>query len=640
MNWDSDEVDQHGILKNMLTNLDTTRYGGDYGAMFPHNSKLSYFKPNNVYEDALVSCPLFKQNNWHAVLGITSTDEPNKVIMGSNTFYWETSAIKYQNTRHRIFDRMIYNYHRMRNYPKERHTVIKEESLLLANTFTGVNSGHDLSIILDVVAYYRAHATTIQKIVILKAVHWYPNNLLLLKLLLGPKGCEKLFEMDWNKVYRFNKIHIFKTQMINISHHSSLCEELRQAVLQKSKHHKAGARVVLLKTHRDKNVVTFTNQLICEGLLQRLEKAGWLILNPEKCDIYQLCATLLQAETIVFSHGSILYTHMIFFNPTATLKWVAVGNEKLSQAYAYVSARRPERIGIPSRDLDNNLTQSNQLFERLNVVAARVVAPAAAPTRARAYVTTPTPPTRMTTIRKITPVAPTVTPTQIGAHNPLGEPGMQTNSGLLQEHFFVRAILEAAKGISFIAGVDHRNATCMVELIMPAPKLRIRKTYTILFPMKRFELIKELWTAPTTTTRIYKYYFRGLINGGSSKKQWVRQYQKSGNYIEHNLRGRGKDKYVFDTEYFRLMCQSEFVLAPIDVYPWSYRFLEAIMCRCIPILNVGDDDILSNGFHFYRTNENHVWREDWVEANLQRLLKIHTLSDPNHEFNKIIASAF
>jgi hypothetical protein len=318
----------------------------------------------------------------------------------------------------------------------------------------------------------------------------------------------------------------------------------------------------------------------------------------------------MQADSIVFSYGSILYTHMIFFNPKASLKWIAVGNDRATPAYSYVWSRRPEKLYVPNRNLDHDIGTANIIFDRLN----------------SGTTTTPTPPPDAQVVVKETP----------SSIKTFSELGMRTNSGLLQEHFFVRAIVEAigTKLIPFVAGVNHTNATCVIELIMPDPMPRIQKVYPIFFPLKRVNSIKELWVP--SNARTYKYYFRGVLSSVERRKQWVRQYMKPGNYVEHNTRGRGKYKYVFDTQYYKLMCQSQFVLAPIDVYPWSYRFLEAILCRCIPVINVGDQDLNSNGFQFYRVNQEHVWREDWVESNLKRLMEIFTLSNPNHEFNQIV----
>ena len=78
------------------------------------------------------------------------------------------------------------------------------------------------------------------------------------------------------------------------------------------------------------------------------------------------------------------------------------------------------------------------------------------------------------------------------------------------------------------------------------------------------------------------------------------------------------------------MCQSQLVLTPTDVYPWSYRFFEAIMCRCIPVLNDREYDqhTIEEGYFFYRVHDVlrgvAVWRKDWVDYNYAKFLEHHT----------------
>lgn len=600
MAYIQDEIDQNGMLvnQNKIT-LDDVRYGSGYSNIFIHNSRLAFSTANNRYSDVLVCCPLWHKNQWHSILAITQ-DEPNRVILNSNSFYWEDKkGLKHQNTHHRIHDRMIFNYHRMRNYPVAKHSIISGESFLLANAFSGVNSGHELSAFLDVIQYIRAHPS-IKHIVILKASHWFPNNLILLKLLLGD-AAHKLFEMNWNTVYRFTDIHIVRQNIVGIDRHTGIIDELKRHIMREVTNVKKHASVVLLKTHRDKNVITRANQLICEKMLKHLETSGWEVVNPETCNIIHMCAMLMHAKRIVFSHGSILYTHMIFFNPHAQLKWIAVGREQLSDTYRLVKTSKLQVYRIPSRDLDTN-------DGHIPVLAWLVAAPddrmVAAPGHRH--------------IPKPVVTSPAPSPSQIAA------PGGVSNSGLLQEHFFFHAIKEVVNsvtpGLPFRVGVDHKTAKCFVSF----PK-GIQKTYPVIFPMERINLIKQYWKPQKN--RPLKYFYRGMISGISAK-QWILPYASKPNAeVTHNTRGRGKHKYEADHGYYETMCNSLFVLAPTDVYPWSYRFLEAIICQCIPIINTTDIHAIAGGFHYYLSSDEHVWREDWVRDNWNKLLKIHTLSE-------------
>lgn len=73
------------------------------------------------------------------------------------------------------------------------------------------------------------------------------------------------------------------------------------------------------------------------------------------------------------------------------------------------------------------------------------------------------------------------------------------------------------------------------------------------------------------------------------------------------------------------MASSNFTLCPTDIFPWSYRFFEAIICKSIPILNDDETVIFSHNFKFYRKSETHIYREDWVEYNIKQFKFYHTL---------------
>lgn len=338
------------------------------------DSKLAYVSPDHQYTNVLLSCPVYHQNKWQGILALQTFPQssPYKIIINSNSFYWDNKGWQHQNGFHQIYDRMIYNYHHMCNFNREKYCHIHEECLLLGNTFTGVNSGHDLSVIMDTVNYYRKHSKQIQKIVILKSAHWFPNNLILLRLLLA-EDANKLLEIEWNDVYYFDKIHIIKADIINLPKHTYLIDELRKKILDAASPTgwTPNQNVALLKTHRNKNVVTVKNQLTCEKLLTELQKrTDWVIADPELQDILVLCATLMHAKQIVFSHGSILYTHMIFFNPKAKLQYVSVSGDRLGPAYDFVKSLQPTVISIKTGDLDNNAENYKLLFNKLGLTTA------------------------------------------------------------------------------------------------------------------------------------------------------------------------------------------------------------------------------------------------------------------------------
>jgi hypothetical protein len=356
--------EEDGILEDLITHLSTVRVGTGYSYIFLYNSRLAYTSPSNIYDDATVCCPIYGKNQWHSVLAIT----PNEfVISNSNSFYWQATRYDvnaWQNVAHRIYDRLIYTYHRAKNTPLESRQLITQESFLLANPFEGTNSGHDLSIIFDAVVYIRAHPT-IKRVVILKAAEWFPSNLTLLKFLL--KDGPEIWMMDWNMVYRFSKIHIIKQEILNIRKHHMICDEILARAISVGVAHQR-RKVVLLKTHRDQNVITTRNQLICAKLLADLESHGYMVVQPETtADIMSLIAVLHNATEIITGKGAILYTHMVFFNPNAVMKLILMEGEQMTGPYALVASRTKKTVILKQNEfnLDANPALSTQVLTQL-----------------------------------------------------------------------------------------------------------------------------------------------------------------------------------------------------------------------------------------------------------------------------------
>jgi hypothetical protein len=92
-----------------------------------------------------------------------------------------------------------------------------------------------------------------------------------------------------------------------------------------------------------------------------------------------------------------------------------------------------------------------------------------------------------------------------------------------------------------------------------------------------------------------------------------------------------KDRNFFDENYFLKMCKSKFCLCPAGDVSWSMRFYEALMCKTIPIvINVTEtyrsEEESKLDYKFYlATEQEFIYREDWVEHNYNLFLKYHTL---------------
>lgn len=183
---------------------------------------------------------------------------------------------------------------------------------------------------------------------------------------------------------------------------------------------------------------------------------------------------------------------------------------------------------------------------------------------------------------------------------------------LLQEHFLREALKETKVRVLHIH-VDHSRGTSVVNRIHTVP---------VVFSMAMIEHVAQFHT----TARPTRYFFRGLR---TPRKQWVADFAHAHPDecdVTWSARGRNRAlKYTLDDAYYRDMCRASLAFAPTDVFPWSYRLFEAVMCRAIPVLHSDDHDLFASRFRVYRHDAPHEWRSDWADHNLEQLKRYHTL---------------
>lgn len=182
---------------------------------------------------------------------------------------------------------------------------------------------------------------------------------------------------------------------------------------------------------------------------------------------------------------------------------------------------------------------------------------------------------------------------------------------LLQEFFFKKALEESGIPVKSPYKIDHKFAKNINNGI----------EYPIVFPMER---VNDIGRVLISSKKTNNYFFQGKF---TQKKKWVLDFKdKIDSTINFSDRGRDpKLKYLFDENYFSQMCSSKFILCPTDVYQWSYRFFESIMCKSIPIIDDNEIDIYSDNFMYYRKSDNHKYNQEWVEHNLKVFMQNHTV---------------
>ena len=126
--------------------------------------------------------------------------------------------------------------------------------------------------------------------------------------------------------------------------------------------------------------------------------------------------------------------------------------------------------------------------------------------------------------------------------------------------------------------------------------------------------------------------FSGIKN---PNRTWVMNYASEPNAeVVFTSEGRSirKQTGVYDYNYYDKLMSSRFALAPNGVFPWTYRFLEGIMCGAIPIVpSRTAPEEQEVGFEYCEVGKpcillnNEVLRREAAQRNWLRFVRLHSL---------------
>lgn len=306
--------------------------------------------------------------HWQAFLAVRWIADRCHVMPCSNSFLRDGFVAHHQR-EHCIYDRLLEAYRVLR--ARIHDETIHERCLLTsANAFAGTNAGHDLSVLLHSVAYWRAHRAALDKFVVLDALRWTPNNLTLLYALVDP---QHVLFLEPHRVYHFPHAHMPPQHILALPSAMPLVRELRAHVLANVHDEDARAwrnkKLLLIKCHRNEQVVCRSTAYRCEKLLQRLERHhGYEYVNPEQVPIMELAYMLMHATDIITSWGGILYVNMIFFHLGARIRILSLPHQgktpRSKSAYGYILAHS-KLVVAPRSDLDADASLTNRVYRAL-----------------------------------------------------------------------------------------------------------------------------------------------------------------------------------------------------------------------------------------------------------------------------------
>lgn len=184
-----------------------------------------------------------------------------------------------------------------------------------------------------------------------------------------------------------------------------------------------------------------------------------------------------------------------------------------------------------------------------------------------------------------------------------------------QSALFAEAIREA--------GLNPREDELTINHELPRCYY-LTEAFDIIFPLRFLRESRQL-----SYDKLHDFSFRGIH---TAKRDWVNRFASPRTKITFTENGRRIEKDHFDRPYYQELANSKFTLCPAGDFKWTYRFLEAIMCRSIPVIEPGSDHSQNDGFTYYYSDKTmeellQHWDESIVERNYKLFLKKHTLLD-------------
>ncbi len=193
----------------------------------------------------------------------------------------------------------------------------------------------------------------------------------------------------------------------------------------------------------------------------------------------------------------------------------------------------------------------------------------------------------------------------------------------LQENLLVEALKEVS--------IDPRKCRISIDHDRGVSEVNGVKL-GIIYP-KRYFYTSECLPA----SRQYEYYFNGYPGDDNGRRDMLRPYQKEDSQIIFSRDGRNIwKKNSYNRVYYVGMKSARFALCPHQLdwkgdkdCLWTYRFIEACMCRSIPILfrRTPLSDAFTDGIKYYWDDEPHLYDEEITSRNFCESYKRFTLSE-------------
>ena len=291
--------------------------------------------PKQVLKDGIEYNTLFTYDYIEGVWISSISVYENKLINNSNHFIdlivsdtqysQETGNYNIQRKPTYIYTRIIQNYNKIINNQNkiENINTINDKCILLHNSFSTGNAGHDLFCILNTLMKHKESKDLYY--ILFNEIN-NNNNIQIIKLFINDTQIIKINE---NKIYNFKK-QVFNHEKSN--HNPSLdyitiINEVKQKIINKCENELGKDELEKLKNKKIIIIKNTTMNLIvrkedcfeADILFNYLKENNWYICNPETDNFFTMAYILLHASIIVTADRGISCANQIFYNLKAKL---------------------------------------------------------------------------------------------------------------------------------------------------------------------------------------------------------------------------------------------------------------------------------------------------------------------------------
>ena len=319
------------------------------------------------FQNVIYYCPRTPLRTFQQMIAIDA--ESKKIIASSNSYLtdkpliYSPNYLQYEKT-YGIYAGLMNSYEIVKTRPIDEY--ITDRTIMISNSFTGTNSGHDLGTLFASLIYINRNDLKQCKLGIQELAFKFPRIVEILELF-----SINWIVLDFEKSYHFQSVDFIEVspRFIIDEYKTPEVMTLVQQIKLKSQFYmisqgalpKANTKIIMLKQSQNTSA-RIHDAFSGEDFFFRMNDQGWIILNPEFNDMRYMICLLNTASRIVISFGAIMWTHMLFFNPDAKVIHLQVGNEDAYQPV--LQMKHFSKILMTDLNLDS--TANKGLIAQLN----------------------------------------------------------------------------------------------------------------------------------------------------------------------------------------------------------------------------------------------------------------------------------